>query len=215
MIPSSHIQCFKVETAFHLKSFKGPMCFQAAFSRNLGRPSAFFSFTLFYFNSFVAFPMSSECMSHCWSSPLWRACPDKPGTQQGKAMIMEKNKSKQVCHIPADVSPDSALYEGFVTGSAPQHQGYRGFPEMWCSSPWSLWSLWILSVSAPNQLLFKSFFWDANLNPRGHELHTSEMAEQRKKTSKAYCPSSGESVLLVLFLFQISAFLTGCLNFPF
>jgi len=36
---------------------------------------------------------------------------------------MKKNKSKQVCHLPADVSPDSALYAGFLIGVTPSHQG--------------------------------------------------------------------------------------------
>lgn len=119
MILSSHTQYFKVEAAFHPKSFKGPTCFWAAFSRDSDSPRPLFAFPLFYFNSSVAFPTSSECMSHCWSSPSWRSCPDKAGTQQGKAMIMKKNKSKQVCHLPADVLPDSALYEGFLTGVTP------------------------------------------------------------------------------------------------
>lgn len=59
------------------KSFKGLTCSQAVFSRDSDRPSSLFSFPLFYFNSCVAFPMSSEC----WNS-LWRICPDNPGTQQ-------------------------------------------------------------------------------------------------------------------------------------
>lgn len=68
------------------------------------QPQVPFPLSLLVLWPFLCHPSTS----HCWSTPSQRARPDKPGTQQGKAMIMKKNRSKQACHLPACVSPDSA-----------------------------------------------------------------------------------------------------------
>lgn len=108
------------------------------------QPQVPFPLSLLVLWPFLCHPSTS----HCWSTPSQRARPDKPGTQQGKAMIMKKNRSKQACHLPACVSPDSAARRVSDRSSslAPRSRRPRRkvpqFPTKSEKSGLYVWALW-------------------------------------------------------------------------